>query len=199
MEPQQIISHAGETKMTESRIASAAAIRSFFRVFAAGFVLTACSSMPPIATDVDYCCVPGTQGIHTFRVEFKDMPEFLKPMLRDEVSIVLDTKGVEYTEGDADATMLMAFVHNPLTSQSANEDSMSESLSQGGDSRFVAEVQMELRGNVNKELIWSGSMTRVHNVAVGSYMHDAPARAAMRQAFINMFADYPDPSLSQLP
>lgn len=185
--------------MTEIRNASAAAIRSFFMGLGVAVVLSACSSMPPIATDVDYCCVPGSQGIHTFRVEFKDMPEFLKPMLRDEVSIVLDTKGVEYTEEEADATMLMAFVHNPLTSESADEDSMSESLSQGGDSRFVAEVQMELRSNISQELIWSGSMTRVHNVSVGSYMHDSPARAAMRQAFIDMFADYPDPSLSQLP
>ena len=35
-------------------------------------------------------------------------------------------------------------------------------------------------------------MGRVHNVYEGSYMHDEPAKAAMRNAFLEMFADYPD-------
>ena len=51
-------------------------------------------------------------ALKTFRVEFEDMPEFLKPMLRDEAAIVLDTKGLEYTEGDAHAVLRMSYVHN---------------------------------------------------------------------------------------
>ena len=67
--------------------------------------LGACNSLPTIATDADYCCQQGTAGIRTYRVEFDDMPEFLKPMLRDEASIVLATKGLNYSEGDADALL----------------------------------------------------------------------------------------------
>ena len=181
--------------MTETRTSSAGQIRSIFAALIGVAVLAACASTP-IATDVDYCCVPGTAGVHSFRMEFKDMPEFLKPMLRDEVSIVLHGKGLEYMEGEAAATLLMTFVHNPLATESAPQDSMSESLSQGGDSRFIAEVHMEMRNNVTNELIWSGKMSRVHNVTVGSYMHDTPARSAMRKAFINLFVDYPNPAMN---
>jgi hypothetical protein len=35
-------------------------------------------------------------------------------------------------------------------------------------------------------------MRRIHNIYEGSYMHDAPARAAMRQAFMDILADYPN-------
>ncbi len=182
--------------MTGTRISSTGQIRSLVTALTGAVVLAACTSMPPIATDVDYCCVPGTERIHSFRVEFKDTPEFLKPMLRDEVSIVLHGKGLEYVEGDADATLLMTFVHNPLATEPVVQDAMSESLSQGGDSRFIAEVHMEMRNNVTNDLIWSGSMSRIHNVTVGSYMHDAPARSAMRQAFMNLFVDYPNPALN---
>ena len=61
--------------------------------------------------------------------------------------------------------------------------------------KFIAEVDMEMRNTVTRELIWSGSMRRIHNVYEGSYMHDAPARAAMRQALMDIFADYPNPKL----
>jgi hypothetical protein len=61
--------------------------------------------------------------------------------------------------------------------------------------RFVAQVQLELKNSVTGEMLWSGSMQRVHNVYEGSYMHDAPARAAMRNAFLEIFGDYPDPRL----
>jgi len=58
--------------------------------------------------------------------------------------------------------------------------------------RFIAEVQVELKNSVTGEKLWAGTMGRVHNVYEGSYMHDAPAKSAMRNAFLEIFADYPD-------
>ena len=129
----------------------------------------------------------------TFRVEFEDMPEFLKPMLRDEAAIVLDTKGLEYTEGDAHAVLRMSYMHNLIPPElPANApDEFSEPLSPGGETRFVAEVKIELRDAVSGELVWSGHMARAHAVQMGSYMHEAVARSAMREAFVTLFADYP--------
>jgi hypothetical protein len=131
--------------------------------------------------------------LKTFRVEFTDMPEFLKPMLRDEAAIVLDTKGLEYTEGDAHAVLRMSYVHNlvPPAPPAEVSDGFAESLSPGGETRFVAEVKIELRDAVSGELVWSGHMVRAHAVQMGSYMHDTVARSAMREAFMTLFADYP--------
>ena len=157
-------------------------------------VLTACGSLPQIATDVSYCCETGWEGIVTYRVEFEDTPEFLKPMLRDEAAIVLDTKGLEYTEGDAHAILHMSFVNRTLSAEDSELEGW-ERVAPGGGVRFVAQVQVELRNSVTGERIWAGTMQRIHNVYEGSYMHDAPARAAMRNAFMEMFADYPNREL----
>ena len=165
---------------------------SFLILIAAGIFLTACSSLPTIATDVTYCCQTGYEGIRTYRVDFVDMPEFLKPMLRDEASIVLDTKGLDYTEGDAHAILLMTFVNRTLSSDESARDEAWETIAPGGGVRFIAEVQVELKNSVTGEKLWAGSMGRVHNVYEGSYMHDAPAKSAMRNAFLEIFADYPD-------
>lgn len=160
-------------------------------------ILASCGSLPTVATSVDYCCQTGTEGIKTFRVEFEDTPEFLKPMLRDEASIVLATKGLEYVEGDAHAILAMKFVNRTTDTVEEAGDEAWERIAPGGGVRFIAEVKVELREIVSREMLWSGTMGRVHNVYEGSYMHDAPARTAMRNAFLTIFADYPsmyDPS-----
>lgn len=165
----------------------------YFPALFAFFLLTACGSLPPISTSVDYCCQAPMPGLRTFRVEFEDMPEFLKPMLRDEAAIVLHGKGLEYTEGDAHAVLKMAYVHNlmPPATPADAPDAFAEALSPGGETRFVAEVKIQLRDAVTGELVWSGNMVRAHYVRMGSYMHDTVARSAMRDAFEALFANYP--------
>jgi hypothetical protein len=154
--------------------------------------LAACASGPSISTDVEYCCRSGAENVNSYRIEFEDMPEFLKPMLRDEVSMVLDSKGLEYTEGDAHAVLTMMYVHRLLSKEDVERKVAWGTLSPGGDSRFVAEVHAELKKSVTNEVIWSGTLRKLHNVAIGAYMHDAPARSAMREAFKVLFADYPN-------
>ncbi len=151
---------------------------------------TGCSGLPTIASDVTYCCHPMAEDVRTYRVEFEDTPEFLKPMLRDEASIVLSGHGLEYTEGDAESILLMTFINKTL--ERGDDVEAWERIAPGGGVRFIAQVVIEMKDSVTGELIWSGSMQRIHNVYEGSYMHDAPARTAMRNAFLEMFADYPN-------
>lgn len=157
-------------------------------------MLASCGSLPSVATNVDYCCQTGTEGVKTFRVQFEDMPEFLKPMLRDEASIVLGAKGLEYTEGDAHAVLVMTFINRTMESIDEARDEGWETIAPGGGVRFIAEVQLEMKEIVSGDLMLSGTMGRVHNVYEGSYMHDAPARTAMRNAFLTIFEDYPNSS-----
>ncbi|MDH4071775.1 MAG: DUF4136 domain-containing protein [Gammaproteobacteria bacterium] len=153
-------------------------------------LLSGCVSQPTIATDVSYCCQTGTEGISTFRVEFEDTPEFLKPMLRDEAATALNTRGLRYTEGEAHAVLRMTFINKTLERDQERVEAW-ERTAPGGGVRFIALVELELTDSVTGERLFSGSMQRVHTVYEGSYMHDAPARAAMREAFTEMFAGYP--------
>ena len=160
-------------------------------------LLSACATSPGISTDVSYCCRPIAESIYTYRVEFEDTPEFLKPMLRDSVSIVLDNKGLQYTEGEAHAVLAMRYVDRTLSRQEDADVESWERTAPGGGVRFMAQVQMEMTNAVTGERIWAASMQRIHNVYEGSYMHDEPAKAAMRAAFMEIFADFPNPGLEQ--
>jgi predicted small secreted protein len=158
--------------------------------------LTGCATAPGISTNVSYCCRPLTDQVYTFRIEFEDTPEFLKPMLRDEAAMVLNAKGLQYTEGDADAVLNMTFVNKTLERDQERIEAWEKTAPAGGV-RFIAQVVLEMTHSVTGEQIWSGSMQRVHTVYEGSYMHDAPARTAMRNAFLDMFEDYPDRRLER--
>ena len=84
------------------------------------------------------------------------MPEFLKPMLRDSVSIVLDGKGLEYTEGDAHAVLTMTYVDRTMAAEETARDEAWETIAPAGGVRFIAEVQMEMLNSVTRERIWAG-------------------------------------------
>lgn len=166
-------------------------------LFIGSLALGSCASAPSISTDVSYCCRSGAESIRSYRIEFEDMPEFLKPMLRDEVSIVLDSKGLEYTEADADAVLTMTYIHWLLSKEENAREVAWGTLSPGGDSRFIAKVDVELKNSVTREVVWSGTMSKHHYAAIGAYMHDVPARSAMRKAFSALFADYPNRILEE--
>jgi len=155
--------------------------------------LGACASLPSVATNVEFCCAPEAAEVSDYRVEFVEMPEFLKPMLRDEASIILRTKGLEYTEveGEGDALLTMTFVNRTLEGIDENRDEAWETIAPGGGVRFIAEVRLEMKSVAGGVTLMSGTMGRVHNVYEGSYMHDAPGRSAMRDAFLTLFADFP--------
>jgi hypothetical protein len=172
-------------------------IRPITVVIVGLMLLASCASSPGISTDISYCCRPIAESIYTYRVEFEDTPEFLKPMLRDSVSIVLDSKGLQYTEGEAHAILAMRYVDRTLTRQEETDIESWERVAPGGGIRFMAVVEMEMTDSVTGERIWAGSMQRVHNVYEGSYMHDEPAKAAMRVAFMEIFAGFPNPGLEQ--
>lgn len=148
-------------------------------------IVAGCASLPTIATNVTYCC--SDIVVQTVSVEFADTPEFLKPMLRDEAAIVLNGKGIEYTEGEADAILHMTYIDKTLERGSEELEAW-ERIAPGGGVRFIAEVRMQMTHSASGDVLWSGTMQRIHNVYEGSYMHDAPARAAMRNAFLEMFA-----------
>ena len=156
------------------------------------FAPVSCGSVPGVATDVTYCCRPAVESIGSFRVEFEDMPELLKPMLRDEASIVLAAKGIDYTEGDADAILKMTFIGTPVEKVDSGVSQTNQSAASEDEPLFNAEVRLEMKDSVTLELISSGSMSRIHNTKPGSYMHEAPARQAMRKAFTDLFSDIPD-------
>lgn len=157
--------------------------------------LAACARQPAIETTVSYRYLPAAAVLGSYRVEFSGMPDFLKPMLRDEVSRVLADRGLAYTEDAADALLRMSFDNEPLPSATAyagTDTAGGATAEQVVAARFNAKVILDMTDSVSGERIWAGSLGRVHFVTEGAYMHEEPARRAIRDALGRIFAEFPD-------
>ncbi len=108
--------------------------------------LGACASLPSVATNVVYCCAPAAAEVGDYRVAFVEMPEFLKPMLRDEASIVLQSKGLEYTEleDESDAVLTMTFVNRTLEGAEETRDEAWETIAPGPARRCAGKREFVL-------------------------------------------------------
>ncbi len=163
--------------------------------FALALALAACAARPPIETTVTYRYLPAAADLGSYRIEFAGMPEFLKPMLRDEISRVLADRGLAYTEGEADALLRMTFDNEPLPSVVARSGTDGENgteVEQVVAARFNAKVTLDMSDSVSGERIWMASVGRVHYFTEGAYMHEEPARRAIRDALRGIFADFPN-------
>ncbi|MCB1845016.1 MAG: hypothetical protein KDI09_18770, partial [Halioglobus sp.] len=106
----------------------------------------------------------------------------------------LADKGLSYTEGTADAVLTMSLENRPLAPDVAftgRDGGESQGSPVTTATRFDARVEMEMLDSVSRDRIWAATLSRVHYAPDGAYMHEEPAREAMRSAFRHVFANFP--------
>ena len=57
---------------------------------------------------------------------------------------------------------------------------------------YIAEVEILMRETATNNLVWAGSISRIHQVSPGEYMHEEGARPEFLQAFRRVLRNYPD-------
>jgi len=136
---------------------------------------------------------PETPLSHTFQsavVQAEDMPAFLGPVLVSNFSVALAERGVQPVMADAEAVITLRYVHKDL-SVPFDRDDFGSRIDQGVDSHFVAQVVAELRATGSDEILWTGSIQRIHNIRPGDHMHLGRAYVALLNAFRDLLSDLP--------
>jgi len=64
-------------------------------------------------------------------------------------------------------------------------------LDPGGEIRFLADLKIEMVDRASGELVWSGVVSRIHDVVPGEAMPAARAKAAIGAAFTEVLGSYP--------
>lgn len=120
--------------------------------------------------------------LQTYAITVDDMPGFLVPYFRDELVGVLANAGAQEVATDAEVEFTLRYEDVDLSINEAPLDSFGEGASMERPARFIARVTIEAwRPGVDKPTM-TATMSRVHQVAVGAYMHQR-SRAAIRRAY----------------
>jgi hypothetical protein len=151
-------------------------------------LLSACASNPSgIGSNVTLCCAD--KASQTFAVSAVDIPAFLGPLMVSNFSVALAARGLQPVEDDADLDVVLKYVQTNLIQDNAKDD-FDESLSPGGDVRFIAKIVVEIKDASSGKMVWSGSIQRTHNVSPGEFMHTGRASISLLDSFLELLVDF---------
>jgi hypothetical protein len=150
------------------------------------FLAGCASTTGDVGATVKTCC-PGSQA-QSFAIETRHVPPFLNKLLASNLSTVLAMKGLQPVEKEADLKVIVSYEQEDLAI-AVRQNDFDERVSEGGDVRFVAKIVVQMRDPMG-ELVFDGSVQRIHEVSPGEFMHTGVASVAIFEAFQAMLADY---------
>lgn len=149
-------------------------------------LLCGCVSMTPsIDVAINEPVTPVEITSYTLTIE--QMPGFLVPYFRDELTAALAARGATEVAADGDAGFLLRFEQVALGAESPARDDRGETIASEERARFIARVELSVRLRGAANSIGVGSLARVHAITTGAYMHQR-ARGSIRQGFDQLLA-----------
>ncbi|NKB34536.1 MAG: hypothetical protein GKR91_15700 [Pseudomonadales bacterium] len=144
-----------------------------------------------IGTNLTLCC-PGTYSEYTeYGLSVENMPLFLRDYVVAEFDEAFQEKGLERNDQINDIRVVLSYNHINLNSQQQDVDPFVRVESISVQLDYVARIEIEMIETRSNDVVWGGTISRIHQVIPGEYMHEDRARPAFLQAFRNVLASYP--------
>jgi hypothetical protein len=160
--------------------------------FALG-LLTACASSSDVSRKLEFCCGPPGTELSSYSVALVGVPGFLVPYLRDELDAALQAKGLAPVAADPTALVTMTYSEiYPDADEPLADDGFADPMLSARSRRFVAVVTLEIRRASDGAEVLRGTLSRMHTVSVGEYMHQR-ARVTIREGFDGLLKRLPQP------
>lgn len=155
--------------------------------------LTACTSTgSQIGTSMSLCCPGDYASYDSYGLESKDMPLFLRDYVIEEFDAVFQQKGLEREDHVNDIRIVLSYNHINLNPEQEGIDPFVRVESFTTQLSYIAELKVEIFETRSNDLVWAGSVSRIHQVGPGEYMHEDRARPSFQSAFQRLLSNYPD-------
>lgn len=164
------------------------------RVFFYTLLLGLSSCVGPagqIGSNLTLCCPGDYESYQDYAIQTEEIPVFLRDYLVAEFDAAFHEKGVRRVERSADLVVTLTYNHINLSTDQEEIDPFVRVESMNAEIRYIAAIEIEMREADSGDLVWAGSISRIHQVAPGEYMHEDGARMAFREAFRNVLESYP--------
>ena len=144
-----------------------------------------------IGTTLTLCC-PGSYSEYSdYGVEVVNMPLFLRNYVVDEFDAAFQEKGITRDDRINDLRVVLRYNHINLSSDQQEIDPFIRVEAINVELNYIATIEIEIFETSTNRQVWGGSVSRIHQVVPGEYMHEDRARPAFEQAFRTVLASYP--------
>lgn len=146
-----------------------------------------------IGTHLKLCC-PGNYSQYTeYSLETRDMPLFLRDYVATEFDTAIQEKGLSRNDQINDLRIVLRYNHVNLFPAQQDIDPFVRRGSSTVELNYIATLEVEMYETSTAELVWAGSVSRIHSVVPGEYMHEDRAGPEFQTAFRKLLIGYPAP------
>lgn len=165
-----------------------------FFIFAALILtLTGCTlgDGMQIGTHLKLCCPGDYEQYSEYALETQDMPMFLQEYVATEFDAAMQEKGLSRNDQMNDIRILLRYNHVNLFPEQQEIDPFARRGSSNVELNYIATLEVEMFETRTAEMVWAGSISRIHSVVPGEYMHEDRARTEFQAAFRKLLESYP--------
>ncbi len=156
------------------------------------WILTACSQTgPQIGTSLILCCPADYANYNEYRLETVDVPLFLRDYVVSEFESAFQAKGLSRNDRANDIRIVMTYRHIELFPGQPDIDPFVRMDALNVELNYIARIEIQMIETSSNEVVWAGSVSRIHQVSPGEYMHEDRARPYFYQAFQSLLESYP--------
>ncbi len=177
-------------------------IKSFILVLLIAGLTSCVGSSGAISTRLTLCCPGDYDNYRDYSLQTAEMPGFLSNYVVAEFDAALTEKGLIRNDGNArqvesglngsaDLQITLRYNQVNLNTEQEEIDPFVTNESLLTELSYIAAIDIEMRETASGELVWAGSVSRLHSVVPGEYMHQDMARPAFRRAFRTVLNSYP--------
>ena len=171
--------------------------RFILAMFCCALLASCAQYSTQIGSNLTVCCPGNYSEYQEYSVQTVDMPIFLQEYVTAEFDAAFAEKGLARNDRMNDVQVLLRYNHINLTSEQESIDPFVRVEAMNVELNYVAAIDIEIRETATNDIVWAGTISRIHQVVPGEYMHENRARPAFRQAFRALLSSYPPLSADQ--
>jgi len=156
-------------------------------------MVTACSSNlgMRIGNTVTLCCPGDYASYNSYGIEAVTLPIFLRDYVVAEFDNAFQELNMTRNDQRSDLIVTLAYRHVNLNPEQQAIDPFIRMESINVDLNYIAAIDITMRERSGGRVVWGGSISRIHSVQPGEYMHEGPASEAFLETFQNLLTSYP--------
>tara|TARA_R100001377_G_scaffold18176_2_gene9346 strand:- start:858 stop:1385 length:528 start_codon:yes stop_codon:yes gene_type:complete len=156
-------------------------------------ILTACSSTAGtrIGNTVTLCCPGNYANYQSYAIEDAGVPFFMRDYVIMEFDTAFQELGMVRNDGSGDIIVNLNYRHVNLDSEQQDIDPLMRVESMTVELRYIANIDISMRERAGGKIVWEGTISRIHTVQPGEYMHEEGASTAFLATFRDLLSEYP--------
>lgn len=156
-------------------------------------ILVSCAGSPgmKIGNTVTLCCPGDYASYRSYGVEAVTLPLFLRDYAVAQFDTAFQEKGLTRNDQRSELIVNLAYRHVNLNPEQQTIDPFIRMESMNVELDYIAAIDITIRERSGGKVVWGGTVSRLHSVQPGEYMHSGNAAAAFLETFRDVLSEYP--------